>query len=122
MIQLANAISAVDGTKSVKVKVKPAFENEVDEKRKTSMKMRFIQKKRAETYLRSGSKCPTGFMTTLEKVEEMDTTAHVCQFKSTNNKNHVTVKNLEEGEQMKDNVELCKLAEGEQEKLDAGLN
>ena len=39
------------------------------------------------------------------------TTEHVFSCVSTDNKNNVTVKNLEEGEQMKDIVELFKMAE-----------
>ena len=114
----------------VKLKVKQAFEKEVDEKRKTSKKMRFLQKKGAETYLKSlcNDDARLALIIRLNMSnwiddnfgksgccplceEEMDTTEHVFSCVSTDNKNNVTVKNLEEGEQMKDIVELFKMAE-----------
>ena len=114
----------------VKVRIKEAFEREVEEKRKTSKKLRFLQKKGAETYLKylSNDDARLALIIRLNMsnwinsnfggngccplcCEELDTTEHVFNCNSIYNEKLVTVKDLEEGEKLMDIVQLFKLAE-----------
>ena len=114
----------------IKGKIKEAFEKEVEEKKKISKKLRFLQKKGAETYLKSLSNDDARLALIIRLNmcnwinsnfggngccplcgEELDTTEHVFNCESTHNEKQVTVKNLEEGEKMMDIVQLFRLAE-----------
>ena len=116
--------------KTVKQKIREAFYKELEEKKKESKKMRFLQKKGIDTYLKtlSNEDARAAILIRLNMTNWIegnfgkvrmcplcangeDTTEHVFNCEATENKMAVTVKDLENGEHMKNVVELFKAGE-----------
>ena len=116
--------------KTVKQKIREAFYKELEEKKKESKKMRFLQKKGIDTYLKtlSNEDARAAILIRLNMTNWIegnfgkvrmcplcangeDTTEHVFNCEATENKMAVTVKDLENGERMKNVVELFKAGE-----------
>ena len=111
--------------KEVKGKIKEAVEKKMEEKKQASKKMRFLKKKGNDTYLtntynedaRLAMKIRLNMMEWIEDNfgceascplcgEEQDTTEHVFVCEGSTNLNNVTIRNLEDGERMKEIVDL----------------
>jgi hypothetical protein len=121
--------------KEVKRRIREAYDKELGMKKRDSKKMRFLQTKGIQTYLKTLSNDDARMAITIrlnmtswiegnlgkerscplcENGE--DTTEHVFNCEATENKMAVTVKDLENGERMKDVVELFRTSEEKRRK------
>ena len=115
--------------KVVKKRIREAFEREVLEKKKVSKKMRFLMKQGSETYLKEvyNDEARMALKIRLNMVDwipqnfgkhgdcplcgEEDSTEHVFICNATMDGGRPSIKNLEDGEKMKEIVDLFMLTE-----------
>ena len=114
----------------VKMKIREAYDKELTEKMNGSKKMRFLKKRGVATYLQtlSNENARLALLIRLNMVSWIegnlgkdrcfplcymgeDTTEHVFNCEGIENSKEVTVKNLQDGEQMRSIVELFEASE-----------
>ena len=115
--------------KKVKIRIREAFKREVMEKKEISKKMRFLEKQASETYLKEvfNDEARMALKIRLNMVDwipqnfgkhggcplcgEEDSTEHVFNCNATMEGGRPSIKNLEDGEKMKEIVDLFMLTE-----------